>query len=659
MLAEEKAKRAILLGLDGADPVIMKKFMEQGRLPNLKKVTEMGATTQEMSMLGVMPTITPPNWASLATGSWPGTHGITCFWNHTIGQDLMQLENGFNSKLCEAEFIWDAAVKAGKKCILFNYPTAWPPTQKENLIVIDGTGISVNTRGYIEYEKIYQCEEGDFPIKEIPHDTDQSGANCMVEGEVEERTFDVDIDDLGITDAYGGGGITPLADERIDKGKVNVDLVISPIKPASGWKNNIASAKEVVLPANRGQQRRFGLIMAEDGKTYNKLEIYAGKQDDRSIGVVYNGRWSEWIYDTYRISGKNYPVAYKVKLISLEPDGSKLELYVSFVLSPSTHKWFYPEEIARELFENVGPMMHMSACGRDEIMVETQAEMYDWYTRVLLYLAAKKDWDLIYTHVHALDFANHKYQDKILSEHSPDYEKNLELLCNYYEISDKFVGDMLQLADEETLLVVVSDHGGMSKEYGYEIPLFADPWSVGGKVMEELGYLVVKRENGKAEVDWENTKALCQRSGYIYVNLKGRDLYGSVDPADYDSLVEKIIDDLYAYRDKKGRRPISFALRKEDMPVLGLYGDHVGDIYFSLNAYCTRVHGTILTTGRYKGTSVGALFIMAGPGVKKGHVIKRPVRIVDIVPSICYLTGIPVPKDCEGGIIYQAMKDFD
>lgn len=40
--------------------------------------------------------------------AWPNTHGITCFWNHTLGNALDQMDYGFDSKLLKAETIWDA-----------------------------------------------------------------------------------------------------------------------------------------------------------------------------------------------------------------------------------------------------------------------------------------------------------------------------------------------------------------------------------------------------------------------------------------------------------------------------------------------------------------------------------------------------------------------
>ena len=48
---------------------------------------------------------------------------------------------------------------------------------------------------------------------------------------------------------------------------------------------------------------------------------------------------------------------------------------------------------------------------------------------------------------------------------------------------------------------------------------------------------------------------------------------------------------------------------------------------------------------------------MAGGGLKKGEVLERPVRNVDIVPTICHLVGNRMPKNVEGGVIYQALED--
>ena len=50
---------------------------------------------------------------------------------------------------------------------------------------------------------------------------------------------------------------------------------------------------------------------------------------------------------------------------------------------------------------------------------------------------------------------------------------------------------------------------------------------------------------------------------------------------------------------------------------------------------------------------------MTGPGVKKGQVLTRVVNLVDVVPTLCHLADLPVPRDTEGAIIYQALEEPD
>ena len=49
---------------------------------------------------------------------------------------------------------------------------------------------------------------------------------------------------------------------------------------------------------------------------------------------------------------------------------------------------------------------------------------------------------------------------------------------------------------------------------------------------------------------------------------------------------------------------------------------------------------------------------MFGGAFKEGEVMARPVRLVDVVPTICHICGASMPKNVEGGVIYQALKEF-
>jgi len=54
-----------------------------------------------------------------------------------------------------------------------------------------------------------------------------------------------------------------------------------------------------------------------------------------------------------------------------------------------------------------------------------------------------------------------------------------------------------------------------------------------------------------------------------------------------------------------------------------------------------------------------ALAVLAGPGVLEGKTVTRPVELADLAPTLCHLAELPVPTECEGGIVYQALADPD
>jgi len=642
------SKRVLFLGIDGADPLLMSKFLSEGSLPNIQKFINKGTANKDYGMLGVQPTITPPNWASLATGAYPGTHGITCYWNHESGNPLTKLDVGFNSKLCKAEFIWDAALDAGKDAIVFNYPTSWPPTH-ERIIAVDGTGINPNSHGYCETEAIYLGSVNNAEIESNFHEKNNSGLGCVVEDDIESADFEFRDYEENQTESFVIGDDKRTNATNI---KFKIDNFNCPIKDKDG-------VKDTVLLLNQGRVRRYGRFLKNADGIYDTMEILKKRDGDEVLGTVKTEEYSDWIEDEFTFGNIVAKVYYKVKLLNLAEDASSYTLYRSYILDSSNKKYFYPQTIADELLENVGPMLHMSSCGFDDVMMETMAEMYTWIENSMVYLGNNKPWDVFYMHCHALDCCNHNYQNLILPEYSGDKaDYYMNIVRGYYKITDHLVEKMVKAFDDgNTIIVLASDHGGMSKDVDCETPLVGDPWSVGGKVLEDMGYLVVDRSGATPVIDWSKTRAIGQRSGYIYINLKGRDPEGIVNPEEYDALVKEIIQKLLDYKDEKGRRPVNFAFNREEMEVLGLYGSTVGDIYFVFNPEWTRVHGTSLTTHRNKGTSVKAFFAMMGAGVKSNNLIDRRIRAVDVVPTVCEIAGLPIPKDCEGAIIYQAIEE--
>lgn len=615
------AKRAVLIGIDGGDPLMVRRFVSEGKMPHLKKLLSAGASVPRM--LGAHPTITPTNWASIATGAWPGTHGLTDFWVHTAGEPLDKLHSGFDARQSRAEFIWEALARAGKKSIVLNYPTSWPPANAD-VVMVDGSSTTVFRRTAIDNERWHRAS------------TDQAQPAQRY------RSMPVDVN-VEFQIAQEGHQL---------KSKDTADTAAVAITIPVDWASLPSSAlppKELILPFMRGEVVRPALLLSEGGAAYDAVAIFAERDARSELGRVRGGQWSEWVTDAF--PGWTQ-VAYRFFLRSLHPEGLAADLYACHVLNLQDHNWVQPRTLYGDLLAELGPVCCYSGTLDDYICFDVQQMLHQWYGRAVQYLARSDDWSLLYMHCHAIDFANHRYMDQLMPGKS-ERAQALGWLSRYYQMVDEMVGKILAVADDETLVLVVSDHGGMTRRYAD--PGLGDPHTIGGRLLEQHGYLHLTTRNGEVQIDWPRTRAVCQRSCFIYINRKGRDPHGAVEPADYESLVQEIIDLLLTYRDpESGERPIALALRTDDMPVLGLYGDRVGDIYYAVRPGWARVHGNALTTATYTDTSVGCLFVMAGAGVRQGVTLDRPVRVVDIVPTICHALQVPVPRQAEGGVLYQA-----
>ena len=71
-----------------------------------------------------------------------------------------------------------------------------------------------------------------------------------------------------------------------------------------------------------------------------------------------------------------------------------------------------------------------------------------------------------------------------------------------------------------------------------------------------------------------------------YLNMKGRDEHGIIEPKDKYEWEEEIMTRLYGYKHPvSGKRLIALALRNRDAILLGMGGPECGDILFwpSLN----------------------------------------------------------------------------
>ncbi|MBI5602811.1 MAG: alkaline phosphatase family protein [Deltaproteobacteria bacterium] len=670
MNREAKANNILVLGLDGMDPRLSKKFVEKGTMPNLKKLIERGAQREDLQMLGAMPTITPAQWTTLATGAYPETHGITDFWNQSK-EDLSAMVYSLDSKMCQAEQIWNCFAEAGKKTLVWHWPgSAWPPTSDNpNLYVVDGAQpAAVNMSiANVDGEKMVLASKGVKNVGYKASTTEDTGSGCVIQDLPEEdnsagsflleRHKKKTVVNLFLSLEEGAAGLD----------NIPYDKVVSPIKEANGWTNAPEGALEFYIITSNGLVRRPALILKDVAGIYDTVAIYKSKKDAEPFVKMKEKEFAFAVIDDCNVDGKQVPCTRNYKPLEIAPDGSRVRLWMSTALDIANDVRWSPKSIYQDLIRHVGYVPSFCQMGGSnyencsELLNPVWANYIKWQADALNYMIQEQGIEVIFSHIHFIDHQGHLYWNFALEKEGVGNDAGLyqALIEKVYKDADDYIGAFLHLLEEDWTIFITSDHG--LQIHSEELPLIGDGMGCNVRVMQELGYTVLKKdENGNElrEIDWEKTTAVATRSSYIWINLKGRNDTGIVEPEDQYAFEEKIIDDLYNYRHPKtGKRVIGIAIRNKEAQVLGLSGDETGDIVYMCKEGCCREHGESMSTYYgYFDTSISPIFVAAGKGLKKGFTTTRVIRQVDFAPTLAILGGVRIPAQCEGAPVYQILE---
>ena len=612
-MAKKKMKVAVI-GFDAPLTPSLRKYMAQGKLPAIKKLVDAGVWAE--NCLVPHPTITPPNWTAIATGATPGTHGITDFEMPSRDGTLGKTYSAFDTADTKAEFFWEAAERAGKKAIVLNYPASWPPRMKR--------GVQVGGRGLHVTENRFG--PGMFRSYNVAH------SQCVATARLPEA------DVVETSPANGWTGPVP-AGAREATAQVGRVLNIIPTRPVT----------------------LHFLIDGAGGRVTGHLD----KNAARPVFTVERGKWSETATIKFDTDKGKRAARFMVKCEELSDDGAAFKLY--FTSFCGLRGQTFPAGVASELERAVTEGLPIAAMPHDHlrgwISADTWLEIMDienrWLAEAARYLLTNKPWDVFFMHNHAPDHIYHAIINKI----DPAIEKDPQTLATYTKVEegvyislDRMLARILDVLDKNTVVALVSDHGATPGETPREGD---DPAFNINKLFVDAGLSVYQGPALRAPV-WEKCKAVRERSCHVYVNLKSRYPHGIVEDKDYEAVRNEIIHAILSFRHPKtGRHLFPFAFRREEARLIGLHGPRIGDVIFGSIAEAPGEHGRHLSSGEYGIGSMHGLLALNGPGVKKGLALERTCNIIDLVPTLCYLAGLPVPAQCEGAVLYQALEKPD
>ena len=664
------ADKIMVLGVDGLDPRYSKKCLAEGKMPNFQKLIDAGACREDLVLLGAQPPVTPPQWCTLSTGAYPSTHGIVQFFGineETLDQQIYNLD----SRRVLAEQSWNCFAEAGKKTLVMHWPGgAWPPTSdSENLYVIDGTipGAPGMTAYMTDQDFFFGANTEVQTATFIPAAATDGAAPCVID----ELPEDITTKGGGVASGAGDRKLRLVMDDHdgfaVGAGRYQqfLNVAKSPIKDATGWDNAPADAKEMTILTCKALIRRPALILKNEEGKYDSVAIYKSKKAAEPMAVIKVGEvYRDFVDEGFK--GDNKVVCGRdIFLLECAEDGTNVRMYFSTAAQIDSDAVVHPAWLHKELMENVGPwaptcQFYSQKEEMQDIMLKCWDHVGEWYYKAMSYMIEKEGIEVIYSHWHAVDLQAHtiiRYLKNL--GHNEVSEDVIEgYMDAIYEQCDRYIGQFLHYLDEGWTIIVTSDHGLVGSEN--EPPMYGDMCGCNVGLMEELGYTVLKRdENGNKlkEIDWSKTRAIADQGNQIWLNVKGRNTYGIVEPEDKYELEEQIMTDLLSYKDKKtGKRVFALALRNKDAMLLGYGGSRAGDIY-TANAEGYNFDHTdgLSTTYGVRNTSLSPIFFAAGKGIKKGYKTDRVIRQVDVAPTMCALAGVRLPKHCEGIPAYDIL----
>lgn len=336
---------------------------------------------------------------------------------------------------------------------------------------------------------------------------------------------------------------------------------------------------------------------------------------------------------------------------------------VTDFLTPSTESdYTYPADLKAQIKAWVGDYMLDVPNFRTEDKGRLLNDIYTMTRQrfeIAQHLLSEQEWDFFMMVEMGIDRIHHgfwKYMDKTHPKHEAGnpYEHAIR---DYYRYVDSLIGELLTLVDEDTLILVVSDHGAMKMDGGICI----NEWLIreGYLVLEEYPERLSPLE--KVRIDWTRTKAWGAGGYYgrLFLNVQGREPQGVIAPEDYEKTRDELAAKLEAICDPDGRNIGTVVIKPQEVykeirnipPDLiiyfgGLSWRSVGMI--GLNTVHTFENDTGPDDANH--TQYG-LCIVYDPKRSMGRRVQDGWHVMDIAPTILHAMGLRVPADMQGHII--------
>jgi predicted AlkP superfamily phosphohydrolase/phosphomutase len=472
-------------------------------------------------------------------------------------------------------------------------------------------------------------------------------------------------------------------------------------KPAQGWANLPKSFRphlefEITVPPTYVEGYKMQvLIYASTDKGYDRMLVSDTKDAGEAVTDIKMGEYGPWITKNFKARDYQRNGRFRFQILELSKDGKDFKLYQSSINMADPYS--VPASLSAEAEKAAGvymevddPWAFMDGWMDDNTYLEQLSLHANWWGNATKYVLDNKEWDLAFSWVGTIDHIEHvlysgiEPKARVYDPKKADWCMNM--IRQVYKQVDDNIGKILESIDlDNTYVVLISDHGMTHLDWN---PYVKEHLARAGLLEYVLDLTTDDPSN--LTINWEKTKChpLEPCHAHIFINLKGRDPHGIVEPEDYEKVQEEIIRALYNMKDPDtGESVVALAIKKEESGTLGIFEgpgyDRVGDVIYAWKPgymshpfiYRTAIkyrdgseriiknpelYEPSVLCGNFTGVHLAlpslhdmhAVMIMEGPGVTQ-YERRYPAKIIDVAPTISKILNSDVPAHAEGGVLYD------
>jgi predicted AlkP superfamily phosphohydrolase/phosphomutase len=618
-----KFKRAVILGFDGMDPELADRFMNEGKLPNLAKLRGKGTFTK---LRTTFPAISPVAWSTFMTGVNPGKHNIYDFLARDVSNYL--------------PFLSSAEIKGPKRQIKFG----------KYSIPFGKTEIKSMRKGTPFWHWLGKAGIFSSVIRVPVTFPPEKFSGVLLSG-------------MCVPDLKGSQGTFCLCTTRASDDKFREGGVRVPIERRNGVCRSYVPGPDNPIAETADHEMRVNFEIRPDLGAQQARFVVGSEKFTLKVG-----EYSDWTTVEFK-AGLGFN-AHGICRFYLKEVSPEVEVYVSPVNIDPGHPDLpisHPVTYSIYLAKLYGPFATLGLAedtwALNEHVLDDDAFLTQCYSnhedreRMLFDALEKTRQGLCTCVFDTTDRIQHMFWRYLDADHPAARDvpqgKRPNVIPELYQKMDTLIGRVMEKIDDDTLLLVISDHGFKS----FARCMNLNAW------LHQNGYLTLK--DGKTEsgdwfedVDWSRTRAYTMGLNGLYLNIEGREKQGIVEPGDAEALKKEIQQKLNGLKDPDSGTVGITGVFITGNVYSGPYSENAPDLLVgygagyraSWDSVLGKVTSLVFEDNLKAWSGDHCIDPRLVPGVlfSSHKFIEDKPHIADVAPTILTLFGLPLPSHFDG-----------